>query len=101
MNGARENRLPGLTSLTFPGVDADALIARLSELDLSTASACHTGIPEPSHVLRAIGLTSRDAYATLRIALGRGTTWEDVEYATRRIAEAVGELRTFPRQSTL
>jgi cysteine desulfurase len=101
VNGAEKNRLPGLTSLTFPGIDADALIARLPEIDLSTASACHTGTPEPSHVLRAIGLTSREAYATLRIALGRTTTREDVEYASRRIGEAVGELRTFPCQFTL
>lgn len=98
VNGAQKTRLPGLTSLTFPGVDADALIARLPEIDLSTASACHTGTPEPSHVLRAIGLTSREAYATLRIALGRTTTREDVEYAARRIGEAVGELRTREEQ---
>jgi len=93
VNGALEARLPGLTSFTFPGVDADALIARLPEFDISTASACHAGTPEPSHVLRAIGLTSAEAYGTLRIGLGRDTTRADVEYAARRIGEAIGELR--------
>ena len=93
VNGATEARLPGITSFTFPGVDADAVIARLPEIDLSAASACHAGTPEPSHVLRAIGLTGAEAYATIRIGLGRGTTRSDVEYATRRIAEAADELR--------
>lgn len=93
VNGPQENRLSSLTSLTLPGVDADALIARLPEIDLSAASACHTGTPEPSHVLRAIGLTSREAYSTLRIALGRTTAREDVEYTARRIGQAVSELR--------
>lgn len=93
VNGALGARLPALTSLTFPGVDADALIARLPEFDLSTASACHAGTPEPSHILHAIGLTSAEAYASLRIGLGRSTTRADAEYAARRIGETIGELQ--------
>ena len=69
VNGAVEHRVPNATSITFPGVDADALIARLPELDLSAASACHAGTPEPSHVLLAIGLASKAAYSTVRLAI--------------------------------
>ncbi len=93
VNGALDNRLPGTTSLTFEGIDADALIARLPDLDLSTASACHSGTPEPSRVLRAIGLSDEQAYGTLRIALGRNTTRAEVEFAAHRIARAVLALR--------
>ena len=93
LNGALGNRLPGASSLTFDGVDADALIARLPDLDLSAASACHSGTPEPSHVLRAIGLTDERAYATLRIAIGRATTRADMECAACRIVETVRVLR--------
>ena len=93
VNGALDSRLPGASSLTFNGIDADALIARLPDLDLSAASACHSGTPEPSYVLRAIGLSDEQAYATLRIALGRTTTRADVEYCARRIGEVVHALR--------
>ena len=93
VNGALDRRLPGASSLTFEGIDADALIARLSDLDLSAASACHSGTPEPSHVLRAIGLNSDQAYGTLRIAFGRGTTLADAEHAAHRIAESMYSLR--------
>ncbi len=68
INGARDHRVPNATSITFPGVNADALISRLPEFDISAASACHAGTPEPSHVLRAIGLTTEDAYSTLRLS---------------------------------
>lgn len=73
INGALTHRLPHTTSITFPGADADALIANLPTFDLSAASACHSGAPEPSQVLRALGLTPADAYSTLRLALGPAT----------------------------
>ena len=95
LNGALDCRLPGASSLTFDGVDADALIARTPDLDLSAASACHSGTPEPSHVLRAIGLSDERAYATLRIAVGRTTTLADIECAASRISETVLILRKF------
>ena len=83
INGALSRRLPQASSLTFfgPGgrpIDADALVANLPGFDLSTASACHAGVPEPSHVLRAIGLSQEEAYGTLRVALGRETGEADV-----------------------
>ena len=73
INGCREHRLPNATSLTFPGTDADALIANLPDYDLSAASACHSGTPEPSPVLRALGLSAEDAHSTLRLALSPTT----------------------------
>lgn len=93
LNGALDYRLPGSSSLTFEGIDAEALIARIPELALSTASACHSGTPEPSHVLRAIGLSAERAYATLRVALGRTTAHADVEYSACRVGESARMLR--------
>lgn len=93
INGAIETRLPNCTSITVPGIDADALVANLRDLDLSTASACHAGTPEPSHVLRAIGLTQDDAYATLRLALCHSTTIAELDVITRAIADAACRLR--------
>ncbi len=93
INGARDHRLPGATSLTFRdpegrSLDADAIVANLPQFDLSTASACHAGTPEPSHVLRAIGLSREEAYATLRVGLGRGTTQRELRAAADGIAAA-------------
>ncbi len=88
INGARNHRVPHATSITFPGADADAIVANLPDLDLSAASACHAGTPEPSHVLRAIGLTAAEAQSTLRLALPRDATAEVAERAAKRILEA-------------
>lgn len=88
VNGAMGHRLPAATSLTFPGADADAIVANLPEFDLSTASACHVGTPEPSHVLRAVGLSREDAYSTLRVGLGRALAPADVQELAARLGGA-------------
>jgi cysteine desulfurase len=92
-NGALSRRLAGNTSIRFPGVDAQAVVANLPDVALSTGSACSSGAPEPSHVLTAIGLTRKEASETLRIGLGRFTRETDVEYAAARIIETVFRIR--------
>ncbi len=99
VNGAFRHRLPHATSVSFfdadgRSLDADAIGANLLDVDLSTASACRSGTPEPSHVLRAVGLSPAEAYGTLRLGLGRGSTDSDVDTALERILSAVqGQLR--------
>ena len=99
MNGDLKHRLPGSSSLTFEGIDAEALIARIPELDLSAVSACHSGTPAPSHVLRAIGFSAERAYATLRVALGRTTGHADVEYSACRVGEGARMLRATSKRA--
>ena len=89
MNGVHDNRLPGAASPTINGVYADALVTCLPDLDLSTASACHSGTSETSQVLRAIGLRDEHAYATLRVVFARTTTCANMEYAMHRVGETV------------
>lgn len=93
INGSDAPRLSGSSSLTFLGLDADALLIRLPELSLSTGSACTSGAIEPSHVLTAIGLSREDANATIRVGLGRFNTSKEIEQATQQIIGAVRELR--------
>jgi cysteine desulfurase len=88
-NGAVGQRLPNNSSLTFPGIESEALILGLPELALSTGSACTTGALEPSHVLIAIGLSREDAYQTLRIGLGRFTTQEEITTASELMIRAI------------
>lgn len=87
-------RHPGNANLRFPGLDARDLIAALQpRVAASTGSACSTGIPEPSHVLRAIGLSGSEAESSVRFSLGRFTSDSDVSQAVELIVEAVQTLR--------
>lgn len=88
-NGAVEASHPGNVSVTVPNGEAGALIARLQpNVAVSTGSACTSGIPEPSHVLRAIGLDAGAADRTIRLSVGRQTTEEEIAEAARLFAEA-------------
>ncbi len=93
VNGAEAPRLPQTSSLTFRGVRAANLIARLRTLALSTGSACSSADPRPSHVLKAMGRSDEEAAATLRFSLGRFTTDAEVRYAIEQVVDVVRTLR--------
>ena len=92
INAKESFRIPGSLSITFPGIDAEALIMNMPELALSTGSACKSGAPSPSHVLEAIGIERELAYCTLRVCLGRFTTEKDIEIATSAFSTAYKHL---------
>lgn len=92
INGDTRARLPHSSSLTFPGLEADTLLANLPEIALSTGSACESGALEPSQVLAALGLSRADAYATIRVGLGRTTSAAQMESAAAQIARAAHRL---------
>ena len=91
-NGDLENRLPNNSSLTFPGIDAEALIMSIPELMLSTSSACNSSALEPSYILKAINLSHEDAYSTLRVSLGRFNTEDEIINATKYICSGISNL---------
>jgi cysteine desulfurase len=93
VNGSQEHRLAGNLNLSFQSVDAAALLTMLPDLALSTGSACSSANPEPSHVLKALGLSEKAARASVRFGLGRFTTAEEVDFAVGRVIEAVRKLR--------
>ncbi len=92
INGDLDNRLPNTSSLTFPGVDADALLLNTPDLMLGTGAACTSRTMAPSHVLEAMSLSREDAFRTIRMSVGRFTTSEQVEWAAKTIAAAYREL---------
>jgi len=94
VNGSVAHRLPGNLNLGFAGVDAEALLMSLPEIALSTGSACSSASVEPSHVLRALGLSDAKARSSVRFGLGRFNTEEEIDYAAGRIVEAVAKLRS-------
>jgi len=83
VNGARggqDARLPGNAHLSFPGCEGDALLMLLDAagVAVSTGSACTAGVPEPSHVLLAMGVDPALSRGSLRFSLGRTSTSRDV-----------------------
>ena len=89
----RRLRLANNLNCGFPDVDGDALLAGLaSQVAVSSGSACSTAEPEPSHVLRALGLPERQVRASLRFGLGRFTTREHIHRAAEAVAGLVKKL---------
>lgn len=94
INGSREFRLPHVTNLSFKDVTANNLMMRLKQkIALSSGSACTSALPEPSYVLKAMGLSDDLANASLRFGLGRFTTNEQIEFAVKEVSSAVKNLR--------
>lgn len=95
INGAGAARLPNNLSVSFAGVEADALLIRLDleGVAASAGSACAAGSVQISHVLKAIGLDERLARGTIRLSLGRGLDPPAVDRAGGLLAGLVEELR--------
>ena len=84
-----KNRLPGNLNLSFPNIYSEPLIPNLKKIAISSGSACTSSSPEPSHVLRAIGLSNKLIKNTIRIGIGRFNTEEDINEAGEHIVEVV------------
>ena len=94
VNGATEHRLPGNLNVQFAGIDAEALITSVPEIALSTGSACSSASVEPSHVLRALGLSPSESRSSVRFGIGRFNNEEEIDHAAARIVAAVNNLRS-------
>jgi len=82
LNGHPGLRLPGTLNVCLPGVDSAALVESLRDsVAISAGAACHAGQKEPSHVLRAMGLSDEDAMASVRISIGKDNTEAEVSEA--------------------
>jgi cysteine desulfurase len=86
-------RLPGNLNCAFPLVDGEALMMSMKTVAVSSGSACTSANPEPSHVLRSLGLSEDLTRASLRFGLGRFNTAEHVDFAVGAVAESVHCLR--------
>ena len=87
------HRHPGNANIRFDGYDARDILASLQpKLAASTGAACSSGIPEPSHVLRALGLTAEQSEASIRFSFGRFTTDDEIEKATEMVGNALTNL---------
>ena len=93
LNGHPQLRLPNALNVSFPGVAGYELLETAREVAASTGSACHAGTPEPSPVLKAMGMSDDVAVGAVRLSLGRWTTPEEVDLAADMLAAAAVRLR--------
>ena len=94
-HGATAARVPNTTNISFDGVEAEALLIALDleDIAVSTGSACSSGTLEPSHVLRAMGLSAHRVQSSLRFSLGQGTTDADIDRVLDVLPRLVERLR--------
>jgi cysteine desulfurase len=95
INGSPWNRVPNTSNLYFDGIDGEALVIALDlrGFAASTGSACSSGALEPSHVLKAIGLSDERARSSMRFSLGRSNTREQVDALVGALESSVAHLR--------
>ena len=92
-NGDIDCRLPNTANIRFAGADAEAVVANMDPVAVSTGSACSAGAIEPSAVLLAMGLSREAAFESVRFSLGRFTTVEEIEIAAQKTVAAVEYVR--------
>jgi cysteine desulfurase len=86
-------RLAGNLNLSFTHVEGESLLMGLSDVALSSGSACTSATLQPSHVLRAIGASEELAQSSIRFGLGRFNTAEEVDFVVERVVAEVERLR--------
>lgn len=104
VNGDLDCRLPGNLNVTIPGIDAEAVIASLPDVAISSGSACSSFALHPSSVLLAIGLSQDEAYGSLRMGIGRFSTEGEIDYAASRLSSvirSVGQRLDDPRREVV
>ncbi len=93
VNGSVENRLPGLSNISFAYVEGEGLMMAIPDIAVSSGSACTSASLEPSYVLKALGLSDELAHSSIRFGIGRFTTEKEVDYVVQSMIKGVRKLR--------
>jgi cysteine desulfurase len=94
VNGGHTQRLPHVSNLSFGNADGEALMLGINkQIAVSSGSACTSASIEPSHVLRAMGVSDEMAHSSLRFSLGRYTSEEEIDYTIEQVTATVKKLR--------
>jgi len=93
VNGDLEHRIAGNLNISFNYVEGESLMMAISDVAVSSGSACTSASLEPSYVLRALGLTDELAHSSIRFSVGRYSTQKDVDDAIKLVREKVQKLR--------
>ena len=93
INGTMEHRLPGNLNMSFAYVEGESLLMGISDIAVSSGSACTSATLEPSYVLKALGTGDDLAHSSIRFGIGRFTTEAEIDYVAKRMVEVVRKLR--------
>lgn len=93
VNGNARNRIYNTSNICFPGVNSEQLILALQNIAVSNGSSCSSVTSQPSHVLKALGLSDEDALSSIRFSLGRFTTAEEIEKTIERVTALTKQLK--------
>lgn len=93
VNGNIDNRIYNTSNICFPGVNSERLILALQHISVSNGSSCSAVTSEPSHVLKALGLSDENALSSIRFSLGKFTTEEEILLTIDRVSDLVRQLR--------
>jgi cysteine desulfurase len=95
VNGSLVRRMPHVSNISFQGIEGEALLISLDlqGIAVSTGAACASGSLEPSHVLRAMKISSSRVDSAIRFSLSRMTSEEDIDYVLKVVPETVERMR--------
>jgi len=93
LNGHPTERLPGNLNVSFAYVEGESLLMGISDVAVSSGSACTSATLEPSYVIRALGTDEELAHSSIRFGLGRFNTEDEVDFVTDRVSKEVLRLR--------
>lgn len=93
INGSTKNRLFNVSNITFQGTRSETLINKIPNIAVAMGSACTSAIAEPSHVLKAMGLSDADTYSAVRFSLGKYTTDTEINEVIETLNKALLEIK--------
>jgi cysteine desulfurase len=93
INGSLDKRIAGNINISFNYIEGESLMMAISDVAVSSGSACTSASLEPSYVLRALGLSDELAHSSIRFSVGRYTTQEDIDKTIALVREKVEKLR--------
>lgn len=93
INGNTENRIYNTSNICFPGVNSEQLIMVLGNISVSNGASCSAVTSEPSHVLKAMGLSDGEALSSIRFSLSKYTTSEEIDFVIERVLALCSKLR--------
>jgi cysteine desulfurase len=93
LNGCPHSYLPNTLNVSFDGASAESVLMACDDIAMSSGSACTSASIEPSHVLRAMGVSEDRCFNSIRISIGRTTTEEEIHYVAESLIKAVQAIR--------
>jgi len=93
INGSLDHKVPNILNISFNFVEGESLMMAMSNVAVSSGSACTSASLEPSYVLRALGRPDELAHSSIRFSFGRSTTIEEVDRVAEQMLNVIEKLR--------